>query len=38
MNDLELIKKYVDPENQENALNKLNNGYPVQYIIGNVDF
>lgn len=38
MNDLELIKKYVSLNKQEDAIKKLNNGYPVQYIIGNVDF
>lgn len=38
MTDLELIKKYVTQEKQEEAIDKLNKGYPVQYIIGNVDF
>ncbi|MBE6156597.1 MAG: peptide chain release factor N(5)-glutamine methyltransferase [Firmicutes bacterium] len=38
MNDIDLIKKYVSKENQKEAINKLNEGYPVQYIIGNVDF
>ena len=38
MSDLELIKQYVPIEKQEEALKKLNEGYPVQYIIGNVDF
>lgn len=38
MNDVELIKKYVPKENQKEAFDKLNTGYPVQYIIGNVDF
>jgi release factor glutamine methyltransferase len=38
MNDLELIKEYVPIEKQSEALNKLKEGYPVQYIIGNVDF
>ena len=37
-NDFNLIKKYVDAEKQEEALEKLKNGMPVQYIIGNVDF
>lgn len=37
-NDSNLIKKYVDAEKQEEALEKLKNGIPVQYIIGNVDF
>ncbi len=38
MNDLELIKKYVVKDKQEDAINRLNQGYPVQYIIGNVEF
>lgn len=38
MNDIELIKKYVSKENYEDAIKLLNTGYPVQYIIGNVDF
>ena len=38
MNDIELIKKYVAKELQEDALKKLKSGYPVQYIIGNVEF
>lgn len=38
MSDKELIEKYVDKEKQENAFLLLNNGYPVQYIIGNVEF
>jgi len=38
MSDLELIEKYVPEELQEEAVTKLKNGYPVQYIIGNVDF
>lgn len=38
MNDLELIKKYVPKELQDKAIKKLNTGYPVQYIIGNVEF
>ena len=38
MNDIELIKKYVAIAKQEEALKLLENGYPVQYIIGNVDF
>lgn len=38
MNDIELINKYVPKEKQKEALDKLNTGYPVQYIIGNVDF
>lgn len=38
MTDLELVKKYIPTEKQEEAIKKLNLGYPVQYIIGNVDF
>jgi len=38
MNDFELIEKYVDENKREEALEKLNSGYPVQYIIGNVEF
>ena len=38
MKDIELIKKYVSKDKQQNAIDKLNSGYPVQYIIGNVEF
>lgn len=38
MSDIELIKKNVPTELQEEAIEKLNTGYPVQYIIGNVEF
>ncbi|MBQ7031981.1 MAG: peptide chain release factor N(5)-glutamine methyltransferase [Bacilli bacterium] len=38
MNDIELIKKYVPLESQKEAFEKLEKGYPVQYIIGNVEF
>ena len=38
MTDEELIKKYVPLNNQKEALEKLRTGYPVQYIIGNVEF
>lgn len=37
-NDLLLIRKYVNKDKQEDALEKLNSGYPIQYIIGNVEF
>ncbi len=38
MTDLELIEKYVPKDKQEEAKKKLANDYPVQYIIGNVEF
>lgn len=38
MTDEELIKKYVPKEKQDASLEKLASGYPVQYIIGNVEF
>lgn len=36
--DIKLIEKYVPEKKQKKALKKLQKGYPVQYIIGNVDF
>ncbi len=36
--DIELINKYVPESKRKEALERLNTGYPVQYIIGNVDF
>ena len=38
MTDKELINKYVDESKREEALEKLEKGYPVQYIIGNTYF
>ena len=38
MNEEQLIKKYVPSHLQEEAFKKLANNYPIQYIIGNVDF
>jgi len=38
MSDLELIRKYIPSDKQEEAIKRLNDGYPVQYIIGNVEF
>ena len=37
-NDINLIKKYLPEDQWEESILKLNEGYPVQYIIGNVDF
>lgn len=36
--DLELIKEKYQGESLDIALNKVKNGYPVQYLIGNVNF
>ena len=38
MTERELLNKYVREELKEVALKKLKEGYPIQYIIGNVDF
>ncbi len=38
MKEIELIKKYVPKDKLAEALKKYQAGYPVQYIIGNVDF
>ena len=38
MTDLEYLKKYLKEEKLEEAIKKLNEGIPVQYIVGNVDF
>lgn len=38
MNNQELIKKYIPEDKRDEALKQLNDGYPIQYIIGNVDF
>ena len=37
MKDIEYLKKYYKGDIDE-AINRLNNGEPVQYIVGNVDF
>lgn len=37
MKDIEYLKKYYKG-NMEEAIERLNNGEPVQYIVGNVDF
>lgn len=38
MNDLEYLRKYIEPSKLEEGLKRLKNGEPVQYIIGNVEF
>lgn len=35
---IEYLKKYLKQDNLEEGIKKLNQGIPVQYIIGNVDF
>ena len=37
MNDIEYLRKYYKG-NLDDAMGRLNNGEPVQYIVGNVDF
>ena len=38
MTDVEYLKKYLPKDKLEEGLNKLKEGKPVQYIVGNVDF
>ena len=38
MDEISQIKKYVPKEDQEKAIKKLEEGYPLQYIIGDVNF
>ena len=38
MNNIEYLKKYLDKSKLEDGLKRLENGEPVQYIVGNVDF
>ena len=38
MNNIDYLKKYLDKSKLEEGLKRLENGEPVQYIVGNVDF
>lgn len=38
MTDIEYLKKYLPNELIDDGIKKLNDGIPVQYIVGNVDF
>lgn len=38
MNDIEYLKKYLEPSKYQEGLRKLEQGIPVQYIVGNVNF
>lgn len=38
MKEIEYLKKYLPKDKLEEGLNKLKEGKPVQYIVGNVDF
>ncbi len=38
MKDIEYLKKYLSSSKLEDGIKRLNNGEPVQYIVGNVDF
>ena len=38
MTDIDYLKKYLEPSKLEDGLKRLENGEPVQYIVGNVDF
>ena len=38
MTNKEYLEKYLEPDKLEEGLKKLEQGIPVQYIIGNMDF
>ena len=38
MTDIEYLTKYLDKDKLSSGLERLKNGEPVQYIVGNVDF
>lgn len=38
MNDIQYLKKYLNKEELEEGLKKLETGYPAQYIVGDVNF
>ena len=38
MTDIDYLKKYLPKEKLEEGLKRLEEGKPVQYIVGNVDF
>lgn len=38
MENIDYLKKYLDESKLEEGIKRLNNGEPVQYIVGNVDF
>ena len=38
MTDFEYLEKYLDASKLEEGKERLKNGEPVQYIVGNVDF
>lgn len=38
MNNIEYLKKYLEPSKLQEGIKRLETGEPVQYIVGNVDF
>ena len=36
--DKSLVEKYIPVNKQKKALKKLEKGYPIQYLVGDVDF